>query len=102
MAKGRPKGSLNKSTLLFRERLDAVGFSIPEEAAQLYHELKDKPFLQVKLLELMANYAHPRPKPLDDEGNPEDPSAGKSMLIGIPSDVLVEALRITNERKEKA
>ncbi len=97
MAKGRPKGSPNKATTLFREKLDAQGFSIPEKAIQLYQECEGKPMIQVRILELMASYTYSKPKPLDDEGNPADET--NKVLMAIPSDVLHEALRITQERK---
>lgn len=102
MAIGRPKGSPNKASSIFREALDAIGFNIPEKAVELYESCEREDIKQ-KILDMMAKYSHPTFKPVDENGQAEsEGSQALGLLSAIPSDVLIEAYRISNERKAAA
>lgn len=94
--KGRPKGSPNKATTVFRDRLGELGFSVPDQAVSLFFQCED-PKIKARMLELMSTYTFPKPKPIDEDGNTDETS--KVPLMAISSEVLIEALRITQERK---
>jgi len=93
---GRPKGSPNKVNSAFREKLEELNFSIPAEAMKLYQSCEREDIKQ-KILDMMAKYSHPTFKPVDQNGDANDP--GLALLAGVPSDVLVEAFRIIQARK---
>jgi hypothetical protein len=65
---GRAKGTPNKSTLKFREVLEAKGFSVPEELMNLFLNSNDDG-IRLRCLELMAQYSYPKFREVDPEGS---------------------------------
>jgi len=99
---GRPKGIPNKSSMAFREALEKLDFSVPGEAIKLYRECEREDIKQ-KLLDMIASYAFPKLKPVDENGVADSEGAkALSLLNAIPSDVLIEAYRLINERRAQA
>lgn len=89
---GRPKGSPNKVTQLFRERLEAAGFDLVSEGIKLYNELTRED-MKVKCYEILVSYAHSKPKPLDDDpGDSQNSTLGK-VLRAIPTEALLKAMQ---------
>ena len=95
---GRPKGSPNKIQSAFREALEARGFNIADKAAELYEQCTRDDVRQ-KILDMMAKYSYPTFKPVDQNGEANDP--GLSTLAAFPSEILVEAFKLVQARKAK-
>jgi hypothetical protein len=60
--KGRPKGSINKVTLAFRDALEEKGFDLVEKLIDLYEsgDFDDKD--KSRILFRMMEYSHPKLK----------------------------------------
>lgn len=88
MSKGRPKGTLNKTTLLFQERLKASGVQIEKEIAQAIHSQNAE---MLKALTGLLPYVTPRLKEIETDTKPpiditpEDDDLSDEELLEIAS-----------------
>lgn len=62
---GRKKGSLNRVSVAFRDILDAREFDIVAEAIAIYRST-DQVDEKIRILEMLAGYAFPKPKAVED------------------------------------
>lgn len=87
----RPKGSPNRNTQLFRERLEGSGFDIVSEGIRLYNELTRED-MKVKCYDILVGYAYAKPKPQETggDGNLLDML---NIMKQIPTEVLLKALK---------
>lgn len=61
-ARGRPKGSINKLTLAFRESLELKGFDLVEKLLDLYNSGEFDAKEQSRILFRMMEYSFPKLK----------------------------------------
>jgi hypothetical protein len=80
-AKGRPKGSINKLTLAFRESLELKGFDLVEELLSLYNSEKFDEKDKSRILFRMMEYSFPKLK--DREVN----AAGEAVESPTPVNI---------------
>lgn len=59
---GRQKGTPNKKTAAYKDKLDELGFNCAEEAVKLYRSGELKAAEQAGLLEMITSYTHHKPK----------------------------------------
>jgi hypothetical protein len=85
-ARGRPKGSINKLTLAFRESLELKGFDLVEELLNLYNSDKFDEKDKSRILFRMMEYSFPRLK--DREVN----AAGETVEAPTPVNITLTDL----------
>jgi hypothetical protein len=80
-SRGRPKGSINKLTLAFRESLELKGFDLVEELLSLYNSDKFDEKDKSRILFRMMEYSFPKLK--DREVN----AAGEAVEAPTPVNI---------------
>lgn len=90
---GRPKGTPNKTTLVFKEALNnLLELAAPQMVEWLERVAKDDPAKALDQIGKLAEYVHPKlgrteVQPLDRNGNPADQQPINVFINGVAANV---------------